>query len=397
MSATGWRAALPTQAGTSAAPGKADRWLLWTALALSACGLLMVYSSSSALGLRSGNDLVYFQSQLQRWALGIGCLFLLAWFNPRQLAGRAGWAIWGALAILLALMLLPIGIAVKVRGASRWVPIGAGLIQPSEFARLAMLVCLASMLSRSRAALKTMRGVAAPAGVVLVTAGLIAAEPHMSLAILTAASGFLLIFLAGASIWRLGLIVLGCASGALLFARDYHWERLHSFFAGTSELGYQAYQSKLAVASGGLWGLGLGKGLQKYFFLPDPHTDFILSIVGEEAGLIGLFGLFALTSIVIARIFIIGRRSRGGFAELLAYGIGLQFMIAFLLHAAVCLVVAPTTGVPYPLVSFGGSALVANMMGIGLVLAVSRRPGTDNGIQMEESSRPWSWRGRIGR
>ncbi|MBD3237206.1 MAG: hypothetical protein GF330_10910 [Candidatus Eisenbacteria bacterium] len=366
----------PLVAAETSQEARGDRWLLWGTLILSACGLLMVYSSSCALGLthRGGNDFFYLQSQLLRWGLGVGILLALRRIDAHQFAGRFGWLLWGGLIVALLVLILPIVPIEEVRGTRRFLPIGVGRVQPSEFARMAMVVCLAGLLSGRQRRLRSWRGLAAPVAVVGLTAGLIAAEPHMSLGLLTAASGFLLIFLAGASLWRLGLLGLLAGGGALLLARAYQWERVARFFSGTSELGYQAYQSKLAIGSGGIWGLGLGRGFQKYFFLPDPHTDFILSVVGEEAGLIGLLVLFGLTALVIARIFRIGRRSHSRFAELLAYGIGVQFALAALLHAAVCLVVAPTTGVPFPLISFGGSALVAHMMGLGLVLSLSRRP-----------------------
>ncbi|MCK4414310.1 MAG: FtsW/RodA/SpoVE family cell cycle protein [Candidatus Eisenbacteria sp.] len=378
-----WRRSGARAGWIAAAPGRPDRILLGAVLVLLAWGLLMVYSSSSALGIVShrGNDLFYLQSQLARAALGLVILLGLACLDIRYLSQRVAWTVWAVALIVIGVLVIPSGPGVEVHGATRWLPIGSSLVQPAEFARVALMICLAGLLSGSRERLGTWRGMLPPVGVVLLTAGLIAIQPHLSLALLTAASGLLLVFLAGGSLWRLGVISGGGLALTSLVMRGYHQGRLASFMEmvqeflgrGGSDPAYQVKQSIIGVGSGGLAGLGLGKGMQKNFFLPDAHTDFILSIITEELGLLGLVGLLLLTGIIVARIFLIGRRATSSFAGLLAYGIGIQVILASLLHAAVCLGWAPTTGVPYPLVSFGGSALVANLTGLGLVLAVSRR------------------------
>jgi cell division protein FtsW len=307
--------------------------------------------------------------------VGLILLLGLSQLDVRHLAGRFGWILWGGSIALLVVLLA--GYGVEVRGARRWLQIGNSLVQPSEFARLAMVVLLAGMLARRRGRLDTWRGLLGPLAVTLGTAGLIVVQPHMSMAFLTAASGFLLIFLAGGSLWRLLVTGAGCGGLALLAARAYHMGRLTTFAQGMQgEAGYQARQSMLGIGSGGLFGLGLGRGMQKHFFLPDPHTDFILSIIGEELGLIGVLGLLFLTGWIVLRIFAAGTRATSAFGSHLAWGVGLQFGLGFLLHAVVCMGWGPTTGVPFPLVSFGGSALIANLVAVGLVLSVSRRGGT---------------------
>lgn len=356
-----------------------DRLLLSAVLILLGWGLLMVYSSSSALGLaRTGDDLFYVQSQIYRALLGVGVMIALSRLDVRFLTGRVAWIQWGSLMFLLLVMLMPWGPVEEVRGARRWLQVGGAGVQPSEFARLGMILLLAAHLARHRHTLGTWRGLLPPVGIVVVTTFLIAAEPHMSLGLLTAAGGFLLIFLAGASIWRLALVGLtGLAAVvgiALLKGGGYHMARWGSFLAGADgALAYQAEQSVMAIGSGGLIGRGLGGGMQKYFFLPDPHTDFILSIIVEEQGFIGLFVLFLLIGFILWRIFLLGSRCGSPFGEMICYGVGVQMLLAFLLHAAVCMGWAPTTGVPFPLISFGGSALVANLTGLGLVLSVAGR------------------------
>ncbi len=357
-----------------------DRWLLAAVLVLASWGLLMVYSSSSALAMvrQGGNDLFYVQSQFVRFLIGVVVLLALSRQDARFLSGRMGLLLWCAVAVLLLLLVLPYGPGVEVRGAKRWMSVFGRIFQPSEFARLAMLVCLAGMLARNRGRLRTWRGLWPPTAIVFVTAALIAAEPHLSLGLLTALVGLLLIFLAGASIWRLALLGLAGVAGAtglaMLKGDGYHLDRIRSFLTeGGGDLAYQAHQSVLAIGSGGLFGRGIGEGLQKYFFLPDPHTDFILSIIVEESGFLGLLGLFALVGFILWRTFLMATRCPSLFGELLCCGIGLQMLLGFLAHGAVCLGWAPTTGVPFPLISFGGSALVAQLMGFGLVLSLSSR------------------------
>lgn len=356
--------------------GPADRWLLGAVLLLSLWGLLMVYSSSSAMGIVShgGNDLFYLENQLAKGLLGIALMLGLSRLDVQHYARRAPWVFWGLALGALLLLLVPSGPGVEVRGTRRWLSIAGVLVQPAEFARLAMIVCLAATIATRRGRLRTWRGLAAPLAVVLVTAGLIALQPHLSMAVLTGASGILLLYLAGAPLGKLALVAGAGGVVAFVAKRGYQGDRLDIFLEGLrGDPTYQVHQSILGIGSGGLSGMGLGHGMQKHFFLPDPHTDFILSIVGEELGFLGLLGLFALTAFIILRILLIGRRAGIVFGELIAYGVGLQFLFAFLLHAAVCVGWAPTTGVPYPLMSFGGSALLASLMAIGIVLSVSRR------------------------
>jgi len=369
-----------------------DRWLLAAVLILAVWGLLMVYSSSSALAMvqDKGNDLYYVQGQAVRFLVGVALLLALARQDPRFLSGRMGLALWGGVALLLLLLLIPAGPGIEVRGARRWLRVSGKIIQPSEFARLAMIVTLAGMLARDRLRLRTWRGLLAPMAVVGATAVLIALEPHMSLGLLTAATGVLLIFLAGGSVWRVtvlglaGVIVAGGA--AWLRGSGYHLDRLSSFAQGSGGLAYQAQQSVLTIGSGGLFGRGIGEGLQKYFFLPDPHTDFIMSILVEESGFIGMSVLFLLAGFVVVRTFQTALRSQSPFGELLCYGVGLQMLLGMLAHAAVCLGWAPITGVPLPLVSFGGSALVAQLMGFGLVLSIASRCA-QNSTPLQDGSR----------
>ncbi len=360
-------------------PRRIDRWLLFAVLGLCGGGLLMVYSSTSVLGqVRGQNDLLFLQNQLIRCVMGIVLLLLVARLDVRVFHHNARWLAWGLVVVLLIILLIPSEMSVEVRGARRWLRLGGVLLQPSEFARYGLIVALASHLAQERGRLQSWRGLWIPAGAIALTAALVAAQPHMSQALLIAATGFGLLFLAGASIWRLLVLGFGgaalAAGIALVSGNSYHLARIMTFLKGDGgALAFQPEQSMVAIGSGGLFGRGLGHGLQKYFFLPDPHTDFILSILAEETGFFGLLVLFLVTGFILWRIFVLGHRCTSGFGELLCFGVGLHFLMAFLLHTAVCMGWAPTTGIPFPLVSFGGSALISNLLGVGLVLSVSRR------------------------
>ncbi len=352
-----------------------ERGILISVLVLCCFGLVMVFSSSAVLGIAEGKSpSFYFESQLAKLVLGLILLVSFWRLDYHWLRRRAvAWTALGLGLASLVMIILGIGVAQGVR-ASRWLSILGLTIQPSEFARVGLVIFLAFYLSSKEGLLPARRLFLVPGAAILGTAGLVALQPNLSMALFIVLLSVGILYLAGLSLrWlALGTIPLGLL--AFVFLRPYQRERILGFvgLAGR-EASYQVEQSIAAVGSGGILGLGLGNGLQKYFFLPFPHTDFILGIVGEETGLLGITLLFAVYLLLIMSGLAAARRAPDRFGHLLAAGLTWNLAINVLVHGAVNLGMGPVTGVPLPFLSCGGSSLMANLLAMGMLVSVARR------------------------
>jgi cell division protein FtsW len=357
---------------------RGDRWLLVLPLVLTALGVVMVYSSSAILGITRYQDPNYFFTrQLVRAGLGIVALLVFARLDLRRLESWAP----GILIVALALLLVVAGLGHMVKGATRWLRLGFLSLQPTDVGRFAAVLFLAWWLKRRPPAeYGLVRGVLPPLGVVAVLAGLILIQPNLSSAALLGLTGFGMIFLAGAPIASLAIPVgAGLAVGVVMLkTHPYEMVRVTTFlrFVITGELdtrgaGWQLDQSLIAIGSGGWLGRGLGSGLQKYLFLPEAHTDFIFSILAEELGFLGATMLFAAFGLLLWRGMRTAARAKDPFRFLLAGGLTLQIGLYALVNLAVATGLAPTTGLPLPFVSYGGSALLANLAAAGLLFRIS--------------------------
>lgn len=357
---------------------RGDRWLLVLALGLSAIGLVMVYSSSAILSITRYQDPNYFLfRQLIRVGLGVGVMLACARLKLRWLERLAPWLLGGAVGLLVVLE-----VAGHVsHGAARWLRVGFFSIQPTDLARLMGVVFLAWWLKRSPPGERGfVRGLLPPLAVTAAVSGLILLQPNLSSAALLAATGFLMVFLAGARLHHLAVpVAAGLGAVALaLVTHPYMMERFRTF-VGTWQgstldargAGWQLDQSLIAIGSGGWLGRGLGAGLQKYLFLPEAHTDFIFSILGEELGFLGATLLLGLIALLLWRGMRAAARAADPFAHLLAGGLTLQIGLYALANLAVATGLAPTTGLPLPFVSYGGSALLVNMAAAGVLYRVS--------------------------
>jgi cell division protein FtsW len=373
---------------------RGDRWLLLLPLALTAVGLIMVYSSSAILGLTRFQDpSYYFSRQVFRTVLGIVVLLVAARADLRRLEKFAP-VILGVAAGLLALVVVAGHMS---NGATRWLRLGFLTLQPTDLGRLAMVVFLASWLKRRPPAdLGFTRGLLPPLGILAVLCGLIMLQPNLSSAALLGLSGFLMLFLAGAPLRHLAVPVGAGVAGILvaLQTHPYMMGRVKTFvrFAFSGELdargsGWQLDQSLIAIGSGGVIGKGLGGGLQKYLFLPEAHTDFIFSILAEELGFVGATGLLTLIGLLVWRGLRVAARTKEPFAALLAAGLSLQIGLYALVNLAVATGIAPTTGLPLPFVSYGGSALLANMAAAGLLYRISAMNQTEAALAAQRWSR----------
>ena len=373
---------------------RGDRWLITLPLALTAIGLVMVYSSSAILGITRYQDADHFLiRQLQRIGLGVVALLVCSRLSLRAIERWAPW-IFGVSASLLVMVVL---IGRVSKGAMRWLSIGFFSIQPTDLARLATVVFLAWWLKRRPPVEHGfLRGTMLPLAIVGAVSGLILLQPNLSSAGLLGMTGFAVLFLAGAPKRNLAVpVAVGASAVALaLFTHPYQMQRFTTFtrFVTTGELdgrgaGWQLDQSLIAIGSGGWIGRGIGAGLQKYLFLPEAHTDFIFSILAEETGFLGATLLLVLFALLIWRGLRTASRARDPFCFLLAGGLTVQIGLYAFVNLSVATGLAPTTGLPLPFVSYGGSALVANLMAAGLLYRVSAANETGEALARQRWSR----------
>ena len=353
--------------------------VLLICLMLVGLGLVMVYSSSSVLAnLRFGDSSLFLKKQSIRVLIGLALMLLFAHVPMHW------WDRFSRPIMLLAFFLLLLVLAWGHGPAQRWLSlpaIGLGIaVQPSEFAKLALVLYLADVLVRKRDEIHRFRRGLLPrllvVGCVLV---LIAMQPDLGTAIALGLIALVMLWVGGVRLQHLigaGLVAL-LGIGFSLTTSRYQMQRLLSFIdpEGDPDGYYQVLQSLYGLGSGGVWGVGLGNSMQKEQYLPEPHTDFVFAFVGEELGLLGtlaVLGLFAAFAFYGLRI---GRESGDEHGYLVATGITAMVSIYALLNIGVVTGVLPTTGLPLPFVSYGGSSLLGNMAGVGILLGVARSAG----------------------
>jgi cell division protein FtsW len=351
--------------------------LIGACAALTAIGLIMVLSASSVSSYAQyGSSFLFFKRQAMYASVGIVALITTA---------RMRYAVWQRLAmpmvgasVLLLLLVLRPGAGTVAGGSARWIAVGPITIQPSELAKLAVIAFAATILARKQHLLYRPMHLLLPlAPVVGLVCALILKQPDMGTTLIIAASIMVLVFVAGARMRH--LIVATVAGGGLglllIMSQGYRKARLLSFLhpmADRTNAGYQLIQSLIALGSGGWFGVGLGMSRQKWMYVPNAHTDFIFSILGEELGLIGevvVLGLFAMLLYAGIRIAV---RAPDTFGRLLAAGIVAWIGLQMLVNLGAVTGLLPVTGVPLPLVSFGGSSLVVTLAAVGILVNIGR-------------------------
>lgn len=355
-----------------------DRALLAALAGILSIGLIMLASASVAIAEEAGAGPLHFLiRQLMFLPLALlGGLAVLQTPLERIQALSTPLLLFGL--FLLSLVLVP-GVGLEVNGATRWLPLGFFNVQVSEVARVLLLIYVAAQLQRHIAELQgSPRPLLAPALVLLVTGLLLLAQPDFgSLAILVVTVGAM-IFIAGTPLLILFLLGgTGLGGGAaLIISSPYRLERLIAFrdpWADPFDTGFQLTQSLIAVGRGEWWGVGLGNSVQKLYYLPEAHTDFLFAVLAEELGFVGMAGVILLYAFVVWRACLIGARAlRDGhaFAGLLAYGVGIWLGLQTFVNIGVNLGLLPTKGLTLPLMSYGGSSLVMNGVALGLLLRV---------------------------
>lgn len=351
-----------------------DKPLAVSAAVLSCMGLLFIYSASSySAELQYGDAFRYVETQAVALALGVAAMFAVSFVRPEKIK-KYSFVLFAVGVALLAAVFVP-GFGVESYGAKRWINLGFFTVQPSEYAKFAMVAFLAAFAAKKGV------GTFPRALVFLATAGLVCLllllEPNMSVTICVGAAAFVLLFAAGAKPTHLAVILVPVAALgiALIVAEPYRVRRLLAFldpWSSPLDEGYQLIQSYYALGSGGLFGVGLFNSRQKYLFLPFAESDFILSVIGEETGFFGVLGVLALFAVIIVRGTLIAARARDRYSCYLAAGITALLALQTLMNVAVVCGAVPPTGLPLPFVSAGGSSLVCYFAAVGALLSVSR-------------------------
>ncbi|HET8577550.1 MAG TPA: putative lipid II flippase FtsW, partial [Methylomirabilota bacterium] len=347
-----------------------DLWLFGVVVALVSVGVVMVYSASAIIAADRFHDPLFFLKKQLFWALvGMGCLWGAMMLDYRKLERLVVPLLVLSLVLLVLVLVPPFG--QEINGTRRWLRGGPISFQPVELAKFALVLYLASFLTRRPEAITSFSQGLLPALLVAGSmAGLTILQPDLgnslALVILTLA----LVYLAGARVTH--MLVVGAAAlpavAALVIMKPYRWRRMVAFanpWDDPQGAGFQIIQSFLALGSGGWLGLGLGESKQKLFYLPEPYTDFIFAIIGEELGLVGVTVILGLFAVLIWRGLRIGLRAPDPFGSYLALGLSLMLATQTLVNVGVVTGALPTKGLPLPFISFGGSALLMAMFSAG--------------------------------
>ncbi len=345
-------------------------------------GVVMVYSASSYNAeVLYGDEFYFFKKQLLGYVLGLGAMIGIGFFDYRKLytVKWVRWVVYFVPVALLALVFVP-GIGVSNYGATRWIGVGPVTVQPSELAKYGYVVFCAAYIAKDPRRVKSFRGILPLIGSGLLICVLIILEPNMSVTMLVAALMFSMIFLSGTKMVNLAVLLVPflIALPALILAEPYRLLRLSAFlnpWASPQDEGYQLIQSLYALGNGGWFGVGLFNSRQKYRFLPFAESDFILSVIGEEFGFVGVLCLFAAAGVIVWKGFKIASACDNLFGNLLASGITLAFGIQTLLNALVVSGSIPPTGLPLPLISSGNTSLIITMASMGVLYSISRHNG----------------------
>jgi cell division protein FtsW len=367
--ATGAPLVRPSQVGT-------DRVLVGAVLALVAFGIVMVYSSGAVFAAKKYGDGAYFlKRELVYALLGLGAM---------SLATRIDYGIYRRfayplLAVSVACLAVVLKIGSRAGGAIRWFRLGPLSFQPSELAKLSLCIYLAALLARKAEKVRVFSiGFLPPLLVTGLLMGLLLKQPDLGTAAIFGAVALGLLFVAGTRTSYLILAVLVAlpAGWKFIVSTPFRMRRMLAFldpWAFRRDVGYQITESLISVGSGGLTGLGLGDGRQKLFFLPEAHTDFILSIVGEELGLVGVLCVVGGFALLVWRGLRAALRARDVFGAYLAFGITAMFGLQALVNIGVVLGSLPTKGLPLPFISYGGTSLVMSLFSAGVLANISAR------------------------
>lgn len=344
---------------------------------LTVLGLLFVYDASyfvSDFHFGDGYRMIF------KHAISAAVGVVLLWICsrcPSHVLREKAWWIFGLSVPLLLATLVP-GIGIEVNGARRWISFGFFNLQPSELTKISFVIVTAAYLERVGDRLdRPLVSIAPVLTVFGLVAGVLLMQPDFGTAVLIGAIAVLMLLLAGVPAWHLLLpgILLGAGAGFLVYSSEYRWKRFMAFLDPEKDplgTGYHLIQALTAFGSGGLMGRGLGASTQKSGYLPEPHTDFIFAVIGEETGLLGASFIVLLFALVAWRGFRIAHRHADPFAQLVAAGLTLIIVLQAIINMGVVLGLLPTKGIGLPFISYGGSSIMAFLAIGGLLLSLSR-------------------------
>ncbi len=350
---------------------KIDFWLLTVTMILAGIGLVMVYSSSMYLSMeRYGSGTNYFVKQVVHIAIGFTAMLILTKLNYR------GYAKLGKFLLITGLSLLTV-LLIKNRidgiGVNRWLRIVGLSFQPSEPMKIMLIIFLADAISRMGDRIRSFKeGFLPLTAVVLLTFGLVFLEPDLGIASLLLFIGFYMLFVGRAKIVHLLAIITPAIVSIMFMVKKVPYMRRRWIEFIDPEMAYQIKQSIISIGSGGLLGVGLGNSTQKYYFLPELHTDFVFSILAEELGFLGTSLLLFLTFVYVIRGLKIARQAPDIFGFLLASGLTMMIGIQVFVNIGVAVRLLPTTGMTLPFISYGGSSIVISFAATGILLNISK-------------------------
>jgi len=359
-----------------------DIILLLVTLALVTIGTAMVYSSSSILAMERFKDGQYFiKKQIFFVFLGLGIMVLLSRIPYHQLKKLAYPGILLSAVLLVLLLISPLG--VRAGCARRWLNVWGFSFQVSEMAKVSVILFLAHFLTRKVDRLTEFkRGIMIPLLLTLFIVGLIVLEPDFGTAAIIVVIMMLMLYLSGSRILHLvGIAAVFIPLGVwLVILKNYRLERWLSFLDPWKDplnSGFHIIQSLLSFGSGGTFGVGLGDGMQKLFYLPEPHTDFILAVIAEEMGFIGVASIIFLFALFVIRGFLISLKVPDLFGTLLAAGLTMIIALEAFINIAGVMGLIPVKGLALPFISYGGTSLIMSLTAVGILLSVSSQVGTE--------------------
>lgn len=369
----------------AAGKGPMDLPFLLLTLLLTVIGLVMLFSASFPFAYYDSGDPTYYLKRQGFFAvIGVAAMFGVSKINYQRWRGFARILLGLALFLLILVIIPGNPIALTRNNATRWLGVGSFSFQPSEVAKLAVIVFFADNISKKKDKMRTLRyGILPFAAILIVISGLMLLEPHLSGTILIVGTGAIMMIVGGMQGWLVGAGIGGVGIVSILYVKlvdagilHYGADRIRMWrdpWIDPLNEGFQMCQSLIAIGSGGLLGVGLGKSRQKFLYLPERHNDFIFSVVCEEMGLIGACLIMLIFALLILRGFWIALHARDRFGTLLAVGVTTHLGLQTFLNIAVVSGLLPATGISLPFFSYGGTALTLQLVEMGIILSVSRQ------------------------